>query len=168
MAPSHLMHIHKHSQTEVASTLRTFRSLELWTLLNTLYKTDVLPFFFCSISTQFFKHILPEMPFTKAIGDYLYQNSTRISKLFNLKEQTDFLLKFVSQTEIDKFLSAGIANADHVKKMIRFIQYEEDDLLYEALIKQLLQTDTQNGEFVSEMMKTCRQAADRKAGDNNS
>jgi len=168
MAPSHLMHIHKHSQTEVASTLRTFRSLELWTLLNTLYKTDVLPFFFCSISTQFFTHILPEMPFTKAIGDYLYLNSTRISKLFNLKEQTDFLLKFVSQTEIDKFLSAGIANAEHVEKMIRFIQYEEHDLLYEAVIKQLLQTHTQNGEFVCAMMKTCGKAEYKTAGDNNS
>ena len=108
------------------------------------------------------------MPFTKAIGDFFYQNSTRISKLFNLKEQTDFLLKFVSQTEIDKFLSAGIANPEHVDKMIRFIQYEEHDLLYEALIKQLLQTHTQNGEFVSNMMRTCGQAEDKKAGDNNS
>ena len=168
MAPSHLMHIHKHSQTEVASTLRTFRSLELWTLLNTLYKTDVLPYFFCSILNQFFTHILPEMPFTKAIGDYLYQNSTRISKLFNLKEQTDFLLKFVSQKKIDKFLSAGTENAEQVKKMINFIQFEKHHLLYEAVIKQLLQTHTQNGEFVSDMMKTCGQAEYKTAGDNNS
>ena len=108
------------------------------------------------------------MPFTKEIGDYLYQNSTRISKLFNLKEQTDFLLKFVTPKEIDKFLSAGNANAPHVEKLIAFIQYEKHDLLYEALIKQLLQTHRQNGEFVSDMMKTCGQAADKSAGDNNS
>ena len=108
------------------------------------------------------------MPFTKAIGDYLYKNSTRINKLFNLKEQTDFLLTFVSQKEIDKFLSAGTANAEHVEKLIAFIQYKKHDLLYEALIKQLLQTHTQNGEFVCDMMKTCGQAEYKTAGDNNS
>ena len=108
------------------------------------------------------------MPFTKAIGDYLYQNSTRISKLFNLKEQTDFLLKFVSQTEIDKFLSAGTENAEQVKKMITFIQFEKHDLLYEAVIKQLLQTHTQNEEFVCDIIKTCGQAEYKTAGDNNS
>ena len=108
------------------------------------------------------------MPFTKAIGDYLYQNSTRISKLFNLKEQTDFLLKFVTPKEIDKFLSAGTENAEQVQKMIMFIQYDEHNLLYEAVIKQLLWTHTQNGMFVSDIMKTCGQDADIRAGDNNS
>ena len=108
------------------------------------------------------------MSFTKAIGVYLYQNSTRISKLFNLKEQTDFLLKFVSQKKIDKFLSAGTENAEQVKKMITFIQFEEHHLLYEAVIILVLTTHTQNRELVSDMMKTCGQAADKTAGDNNS
>ena len=108
------------------------------------------------------------MPFTNKIGDYLHQNSTSISKLFNLKEQTDFLLKFVSQKKIDKFPSAGTENAEQVEKMITFIQFEKHHLLYEAVIKQLLQTHTQNGEFVSDMMKTCGPAEYKTAGDNNS
>ena len=104
------------------------------------------------------------MPFSKKAINYLYQNSASIGRLFNLQEQKDFLLQFVTEKEIQKFIEANETNSDHVEKMISFIQYKNHNPLYEALIDQLMKIHVENGQFVNAMLQTCERDMDGKKG----
>jgi hypothetical protein len=104
--------------------------------------------------------ILPEMTFSKKEIIFLYQNSASIGRLFNVQEQKDFLMQFVTKNEIEKLFKADERNSDHVEKIISFIQLERHNRLYEALVDRLVQIHVENKQFVNDMLQKCERDVD--------
>ena len=106
------------------------------------------------------------MPVTPRQYAYIVENSSVISRLFNVREQTDFLLQFLSNKQLNKFLADGKTNIEHTEKLITFILYKKHEQFYEAFVNQLLQIHKENAKFITGMIITSDGEMENQTGKN--